>query len=626
MNNRVVRLSWPSWLSLLSTAILSSFYVSADTSGSGNIPNDDQLYERYTHYPEYCSIPTAMEQRAIPPLPPLPSKELTTRLEKVTAIIRHGARTPVHTKHCWSGHWDAPDGIWDCQLKTLLSTRPVGYGETQDDDLGQFYVEKIYDALSDVPAPNFNRNVLNGTCQSGQLIAQGYDQQITNGNHLRNAYIYDDYGKDTMPPPPRLKLMSTSAIRKAIDDAKTELNNGGKHYFLDEKVALRSDDDQRTLASGQVLLSSMFQPEAVEYRKLFGVPPVMKHHTADRERDILSRYRSKDCPKQTAAIARAYESPEYKDFIESKESQTMLSLIENELEPKGIHFGGIDCLMTSFCTDRSLPEVLNDYKIPVDNDSEYTTKYGPNRFERLIHFIYANETFKNTYNDAELSKMDMGPLWLEILEQPQNTAFHLVSGHDWTIIPLLASLGSKIWNATDFPPYASMVLIEIHTIVGTGGVIANNPFHSRRAFRLVYNGKVLTSLLDGCQSEEAENLQLCDVSVLFDRIKSFATRENQGCGSDDEDNNNDNAAATSTLASFDTGIITSILPIKTLIFLMFVSSILGSLVTCLVMKRLQSRSNQQGGKSELVSMANDLELSSSTEEGGYQDEPDVLIT
>jgi len=57
---------------------------------------------------------------------------------------------------------------------------------------------------------------------------------------------------------------------------------------------------------------------------------------------------------------------------------------------------------------------------------------------------------------------------------------------------------------------------------------------------------------------------------------------------------------------------------------MFASSILGSLVTCLVMKRAESRS---GGKSELVSMANattggDLELS----EDGYRDEPDVLIT
>ncbi len=65
------------------------------------------------------------------------------------------------------------------------------------------------------------------------------------------------------------------------------------------------------------------------------------------------------------------------------------------------------------------------------------------------------------YNDAELSKMDMGPLWAEIMESQE--PFSLFSGHDSTVFPLMASLGEKVWNATDFPAYASMMIIEVCT-------------------------------------------------------------------------------------------------------------------------------------------------------------------
>ena len=37
----------------------------------------------------------------------------------------------------------------------------------------------------------------------------------------------------------------------------------------------------------------------------------------------------------------------------------------------------------------------------------------------------------------------------------------IFSGHDDTLMPLLASLGPNLWNETDFPPYASMLLLEV---------------------------------------------------------------------------------------------------------------------------------------------------------------------
>ena len=84
------------------------------------------------------------------------------------------------------------------------------------------------------------------------------------------------------------------------------------------------------------------------------------------------------------------------------------------------------------------------------------------------------------YNDSELSKMDMGPLWAEITESAES--FSLFSGHDSTIYPLMASLGEKVWNATDFPAYASMMLIEVRRYLKTEQTC---PLSNRfRSFRL----------------------------------------------------------------------------------------------------------------------------------------------
>ncbi len=66
---------------------------------------------------------------------------------------------------------------------------------------------------------------------------------------------------------------------------------------------------------------------------------------------------------------------------------------------------------------------------------------------------------------------------------------------------------------------ASMVLIEIHEINATAHQPqqASTAFPSGYdAFRLIYNGEVLTSRMDGCDSE------LCDSLVLVERVRAFA--------------------------------------------------------------------------------------------------------
>jgi ubiquitin-like domain-containing CTD phosphatase 1 len=133
----------------------------------------------------------------------------------------------------------------------------------------------------------------------------------------------------------------------------------------------------------------MFGPEAEAYRRgHHGKIPIIAHHTADKDKDILSPYRGeKLCPKQQDVMRRGLASDSYHQFFYSNESLVMRQLIDDELEPEGVLFGGTDCMMTSMCTDRSIPDVIDDYKTTVDETNKYTKKYGPNRFERLRDYV-----------------------------------------------------------------------------------------------------------------------------------------------------------------------------------------------------------------------------------------------
>jgi hypothetical protein len=78
----------------------------------------------------------------------------------------------------------------------------------------------------------------------------------------------------------------------------------------------------------------------------------------------------------------------------------------------------------------------------------------------------------SNYVSIESAKLALGPLWAEIMDNINSVVdlnakkggsskFALFSGHDTTIMPLLASLGPRVWDRNDWPPYASMVLIEV---------------------------------------------------------------------------------------------------------------------------------------------------------------------
>ena len=135
---------------------------------------------------------------------------------------------------------------------------------------------------------------------------------------------------------------------------------------------------------------------------------------------------------------------------------------------------------------------------------------------------------------------------------------------------------------------------------------------------MVYNGRVLTWLMDGCP----EFSHLCDISVFHDRVSPFATRKHHGCGVEEGDVDGDllgdNEAATRPTDTASNGV--SVWDdARVWIIAMASSFVLGGLLTCLWTRccRWQPRRNQRN-ESQLVSTGKDSS-------DGFLDEPDVVI-
>lgn len=108
-----------------------------------------------------------------------------------------------------------------------------------------------------------------------------------------------------------------------------------------------------------------------------------------------------------------------------------------------------------------------------DYTTTATTNDNSNMFERIINLAVKNFTFAYKYNNGAFPKLGMGPLWYEIMSNilpivnPSTTVYNnnnnnnnnplppkfaLFSGHDTTLMPLLASLGDKVWAGLEWAP------------------------------------------------------------------------------------------------------------------------------------------------------------------------------
>lgn len=469
----------------------------------------DMWYTRYPSYPPYCSTPEQMAQRSIPVLAKDP-RWGETRLQHVTAILRHGARTPYKgNMNCWEDYNTNPEtAVWDCNLTAYLSPPPPAVVSKSEGtkksgggngDEAMFLFEKRYDALQ---APDRNlSNILHGTCQVGQLLLQGYEQEFANGQFLRNAYVYDEsaYNHDA-----RMRLLDISSSRK-------------KQVW--EDVYYRVDDEIRTLLSGQVVLRALLGPEMDSYFNKKKQYPVIPLHTADYSRDIIGPNEDV-CPRLAEIRERNEASPGFQALNQSVEAETLRRFQEQALKVQHPTSDMLDCLMTTMCTDRLLPAAVNDYNENATS-TEWSDEYGTNIFQRLYDWDVKRYFYNIKASDAEYAKLAMFPLWSEIMDKVSphinggtiSNKLSLISGHDTTIIPLLASLNLRDSHIDDWPTYACMVVLELHE-VSIDGTADKKMLPSNYAFRLIYNGRVITSHVEGCPTDS----ELCDVTIWMNAV------------------------------------------------------------------------------------------------------------
>mmetsp|Transcript_10813 Transcript_10813/g.16510 ORF Transcript_10813/g.16510 Transcript_10813/m.16510 type:complete len:330 (+) Transcript_10813:129-1118(+) len=135
-------------------------------------------------------------------------------------------------------------------------------------------------------------------------------------------------------------------------------------------------------------------------------------HTADRPLDILDANPAW-CPEILKAKDEAIRSNEYQTkFVKSAKAKSILAFYKNKLGMKAGSDGdtkmSLDCLFTTICTDRTLPDYLNDYNNLTANDSTTTTPSGvASMFETIMKFVRKEVHSRNLYSKKNRSNKKM---------------------------------------------------------------------------------------------------------------------------------------------------------------------------------------------------------------------------
>ena len=109
---------------------------------------------------------------------------------------------------------------------------------------------------------------MNGTCGIGQLLMRGYDQEMMNGRHLRDAYVNDGLNTGNLAAEDqRMRLfdLSLDDDEEGEDDMMTMEGEKGEgrrsrrpRPYESPNLYYRVDDEERTLMSGEILIRGMF--------------------------------------------------------------------------------------------------------------------------------------------------------------------------------------------------------------------------------------------------------------------------------------------------------------------------------------------------------------------------------
>ncbi|EEA06147.1 histidine acid phosphatase [Cryptosporidium muris RN66] len=489
--------------------------------------------------PEYFPLCSDLSQfentRKIPVLKPSTMKKYGPEIEllQVQTIIRHGARTPTRLHKCWEGMSQS----WNCDdlVATVQASAHDLYNKTKTLEFS-----KHYDIRQ-------SENNLNGTCQMGQLLLEGYLQQRINGQLIANAY-FPTNSKESLVVGKPLELERNLKLRNNPDFSK--------------EIFVRSSDMQRTTLSAAALITSLIE-QVVGENETFDLYQRFPLHMMDMQSDYL--FANANAENITEDLRSALHSKEYYDQIVKHQSlYKELALLVKTPHLEDLWPGDImDCIMTSICTGNSnrLPlgflqdNLLNRTIHAIEEElatiySWDNSKLSKSEMARLLHDIrdylikaiidheikrdnteYLRNKCKKLYVDNNSIEYMLGVICdeldsLKIYPEKKTWVpkFILWSGHDTTIIPTMAAI--KVWDKK-WPPYASSFIIELYrgsqneTLNIDPDIYTDEYHHGNKEsyqldknlpyfMRLLYNGKVITHNLNGCQYQE-----LCPVPKFF---------------------------------------------------------------------------------------------------------------
>ena len=348
--------------------------------------------------PLYCSHGDLRSDRAIPKLTHEESAKVS-HLKQLVVLIRHGARTPYSKLTCWKGY----DTVWnDCGVSEMVVPSD-SYTDPMHLPLSKWLFRKVFDG-----SPTW----LGGNCQTGQLIEEGYRQELQLGQALKDKFIgSDDSSKGDF------KLFATDDYVQAV---------GSDHVYF------RSDNLERTFLSAQTLLSGMF-PSTSSYSK----EVIIDWHTGDYALDQIYP-NSRVCPALTSIKEAAIATASYTAWNASSRAleETLGSILGGAQEWNWSDI--LDCLMTTVCSGRG--------KLPTGIDDQI--------FNLTVQYVEESFARVSLFNDSYWSKVAMQNLTSgirkEIIKSVENEEnalkFMLYGAHDTTLMPFLAALLGENWD------------------------------------------------------------------------------------------------------------------------------------------------------------------------------------
>ncbi|KAJ1462381.1 histidine phosphatase superfamily [Pelagophyceae sp. CCMP2097] len=334
-------------------------------------------------------------------------------LVAVQVFIRHGARTPAAP----CGDVLATPGKWDCN--EAFNEAPA-FEEASNASRWRF--RRSYRG---------SQNVMGGTCESGQLLDEGYQQHAELGTQLRKAYRQNG---------------RVASIEGPLGDSNTAESGEA------EMVRGRSTDLSRTRASMESLLQNFLGETS---------GGIMTIQTLDFATDTLYP-NVKACPRLAALEKAAWADPDFIQWNSTSPEKIKLDAdlaqalggLRYGLEMAGGHL--FDCVMSATCEGRAnelLPRTLT-----------------AEMRDELVRQAEHREYWKLHFNDKAYAKLTAQPLIAasmafakEAIESSKAANFKVPnfkvwSAHDTSVMPLQVALGTEDGK---WAPYAHAVVLEV---------------------------------------------------------------------------------------------------------------------------------------------------------------------